>query len=79
MAAVGRGQPQCGTEASATRVTVTVPVGGISGVIAITTPGGTATSAANFAVVPKPKITLGLWGLSGGVMKLGRYVTISSR
>ena len=35
---------------SGTQVTATVPVGAKTGKIAITTPGGAATSAATFAV-----------------------------
>jgi hypothetical protein len=36
---------------SATQVTATVPAGAITGKIKITTPGGTATSAATFSVI----------------------------
>jgi uncharacterized repeat protein (TIGR03803 family) len=37
---------------SDTQVTATVPTGAVTGRIAITTPGGTATSATNFTVTP---------------------------
>jgi hypothetical protein len=42
---------------SAARVTAKVPPGAVTGPIGITTPKGTATSAASFTVIPPPKIT----------------------
>jgi hypothetical protein len=43
---------------SATQITAIVPAGASSGTIAVTTPGGVATSVASFAVIPPPSITL---------------------
>jgi IPT/TIG domain len=39
---------------SSTQVKATVPTGATTGVIAVTTPGGTATSSSNFTVTPQP-------------------------
>ncbi len=64
---------------SATKITATVPAGATTGTIAVTAPGGSATSAASFSVVFKPKVTLKLSGLTSGAMRLGRRVTAKGR
>jgi hypothetical protein len=40
-----------------TQLTVAVPTGASTGPLSVTTPGGTATSATNFTVIPAPYIT----------------------
>ncbi len=60
---------------SDTKITAPVPAGAASGPITITTPGGTATSAAGFTVVVAPKLTLKLSGLTDGALKLGKSLT----
>ncbi|MCI1189277.1 IPT/TIG domain-containing protein [Hymenobacter sp. DH14] len=42
---------------SATQITVTVPIGAVTGPIAVTTPLGTGTSATSFTIPPAPAIT----------------------
>ena len=58
---------------SGRRITAVVPTGAASGPIAVTTPGGTATSAGIFSVIPAPAIT-GVAPLSG---PSGSSVTIT--
>jgi hypothetical protein len=58
---------------SGRRITAVVPAGAASGPIAITTPGGTATSAGIFSVISAPAIT-GIAPLSGPA---GSSVTIT--
>jgi hypothetical protein len=55
------------------RIIAVVPVGAASGPIAVTTPGGTATSAGSFTVVPPPAIT----GFAPGSGPAGSSVTIN--
>ena len=67
---------------SATQITAEVPSGATTGTIAVTTPGGTGTSATSFtveAVVVTPKVTLKLSGLTSGAMRLGRSVTAKGK
>lgn len=45
------------TMVSATQITAVVASGGTSGVIAVTTPGGSASSASAFTFIPPPTIT----------------------
>ena len=61
------------TVTSSTQIAATVPVGATSGRIAVTTPGGSAISAASFTVMPKSRIT-SLSPLSG---RRGVIVTIT--
>lgn len=69
-----------GTSASFTfnsdsQITTSVPTGATSGPVAVTTGGGTATSASNFSVVSNPSPTIsGFTPASGGA---GTAVTIS--
>ncbi|HEX6885100.1 MAG TPA: IPT/TIG domain-containing protein, partial [Planctomycetota bacterium] len=46
------GTPAAFTVTSSTRIDTTVPAGASTGRIAVTTPGGTATSSSNFTVLP---------------------------
>jgi IPT/TIG domain len=61
------------TVTSAMAIQATVPAGATTGPLTVTTPGGTATSAANFTVVSPPTIT-SFTPTSGAV---GTSVTIS--
>src|SRR5207244_3900809 len=45
------------TVISDTQITATVPTGATTGTISVSNPGGTATSASSFTVVPPPPIT----------------------
>jgi hypothetical protein len=58
---------------SATKLTFTVPVGATSGTIAVTTPGGTATSGGSFTVSPPPAVT----SISPGSGPIGTTVTLT--
>ncbi len=58
---------------SATKLTFTVPVGASSGAIEVSTPGGIATSAGTFTVLPPPTVT----SLSPGSGPVGTTVTIT--
>jgi hypothetical protein len=58
---------------SNTSATATVPGGATTGPIAVTTPGGTGTSAGDFTVVPLPPTVTSFLPASGGV---GMTVTV---
>ncbi len=58
---------------SVTQITAAVPTGATTGKIAITTPGGTATSAADFTVMPAPTIT----GFDPTTGSVGSVVTLT--
>ncbi len=57
---------------SPTSVTLTVPVGGVSGALAVTTPGGQAVSTGTFRVLISPSIT----GVAPGSALAGSAVQI---
>ncbi len=63
------------TVVSATQLTVTVPAGATTGVLSVTTPGGTATSATTFTVVPTPAPTISSISPASGI--IGTTVTVS--
>ncbi|MGO8683472.1 MAG: IPT/TIG domain-containing protein [Thermoleophilia bacterium] len=67
------------TVRSATQIITHVPSAATSGAIAVTTPGGTATSTARFTIVAKPTLTLKLGGLASGALKLGKILTASGK
>ncbi len=60
---------------SATRLTVTVPVGALSGVLSVTTPGGTATSAGSFTVTVPPPPTITALAPGSGIIGAQVQVT----
>jgi hypothetical protein len=69
---------------TATKVTARVPAGAASGKIAVTTPGGTATSVASFTVNPSPVPTIasfspisGVWGTTVTIQGSGLLGTSS--
>jgi hypothetical protein len=71
--AVGfNGQAASFSVRSDTQITAVVPSGATSGPIAVTTPGGMATSPVSFTVVVKPALTLKFGGLSGVTLRLGK-------
>jgi len=59
---------------SVTKITATVPSTATTGTIAVTTLGGTATSATSFTVVVTARVTLHLSGLTHRAMRLGHRV-----
>ena len=61
---------------SDTQITAAVPAGAGTGLIAVTTPGGTAASAARF-IVSEPQAAPTVTGLKPASAKRGRTVTIS--
>ncbi|GAB3867418.1 hypothetical protein GCM10028824_09770 [Hymenobacter segetis] len=61
------------TVVNSTTVTFVVPAGSSSGLIAVTTPGGTATSSGAFTFIPPPTIS----GFSPGSANTGRTVTVT--
>jgi uncharacterized repeat protein (TIGR01451 family) len=67
------GRPATFTVLSATQIRATVPVGATSGRIAVTAPGGTATSTGVFTVTLGPVIT----GFSPGSGRPGTLVTLT--
>ncbi len=60
---------------SATSLLATVPVGAVSGVLSVTTPGGTATSAGSFTVTVPPPPTITALAPASGL--IGSVVLIS--
>src|SRR5207253_2732998 len=60
---------------SPTQITATVPSGAVTGPIGVSTPGGTATSTANFNVTAPPAPTIASFMPTSG--PLGTQVTIT--
>ncbi|WP_374688578.1 IPT/TIG domain-containing protein, partial [Promineifilum sp.] len=69
----GTSQPSFTVNPAGTQVTAAVPAGATTGKIAVTTPGGTATSASDFTVILAPTIS----GFSPTSGPVGTSVTIT--
>lgn len=71
------------TVVSATQLTFTVPVGAATGLVAVTTPGGTATSARSFVLVALPPVVRsfspGVGGAGTSVTILGLHLSVATR
>lgn len=62
---------------NATTITATVPAGATTGPIAVTTPGGTATSSSSFTVDPPPPVAPTISGFTPDTGPVGSGVTIT--